>query len=216
MSKIIDLTGKRFGRLVVIKWVGKDKWRHRRWLCKCDCKNKNEIIVTGGNLRNGNTKSCGCLQKEIMSVIKTTHGHVKTGRKTKIYMIWVEMIQRCTNPNHKQWDDYGGRGITVCDEWMEFPNFLKDNPDWKLGLTIERISNKLGYFKDNCYWATRKEQGRNKRNNLYITYGRKTQLLIEWSEETGIPYHTLYARIYKYNWSSEKALTTSVRRERKS
>lgn len=201
MPKLIDLVGKRFGRLVVIKRVENDKWRASCWLCQCDC--KNEIIVRGASLKGGNTKSCGCLV--------TKHGHTKNGKYSNIYQSWNQMIQRCTNPNNKEYFNYGGRGITVCEEWLEFKNFNDDMmKGWKPGLTIERINKNGNYNPENCKWATRKEQARNRRNNLYLTYNNKTRLLIEWSKETGISYTTLWIRIYKLSWSIKKTLTTSV------
>ena len=139
----------------------------------------------------------------------TTHGH----NKNRIYLTWNQMIQRCTNSNNKEYLNYGGRGIKVCKRWLKFKNFYEDKgKDWKPWLTLERRDNKRGYYPDNCYWATRKQQARNRRNNLYITYDGKTQLLIEWSKETEIPYGTLYNRIYILKWSSQKALTMPVKK----
>jgi len=206
MSCAINLTNKKFGRLAVIRRVDNDKWGNSKWLCQCNCPNKNQIIVLGSNLQSNHTQSCGCLWKEIASACHTKHGH----RNDKIYAIWAAMIQRCTNPNNKQQKNYGGRGITVCEEWLKFPNFFADMGKQPKGYTIERIDNNKGYYKDNCTWTTPQKQARNRRNNLRVTHNGKTQLLVEWSEETKIPYKTLYARIYRYDWSIEKTLTTPV------
>lgn len=209
MSKFIDLTGKRFGRLIVIKQAGKNKWGRTSWLCLCECGHR--ILVCTGDLNIGRTKSCGCLRKEKCDIANTTHGH----SKKKIYKIWAAIIQRCNNPNHKQWKDYGGRGIKVCKRWMKFENFNEDmGKKYKSGLTIERRKNEKGYYPKNCYWTTWKEQQRNKRNNRLITCFGKTQLLIEWSEETGIPDYIIRQRL-KRGWSSEKTLTTPVRKKGK-
>lgn len=210
MGKFIDLTGERFGGLVVIKLVNRAKSGHIRYLCLCDCGNK--TIVQAGNLKNHHTQSCGCFNKKM----HTKHGHSTRIKKSKVYIIWVNMIQRCTNPHYKQYKDYGGRGITICDEWLHsFSNFLRDNPGWKPGLTIERNNNELGYFKDNCYWGTRTEQTRNRRNTLYVPYKGENRLLIELCEKHNMPYKIVWMRIYKLGWSIEKALTTPVRKYKK-
>lgn len=206
---MVDLIGQRFGRLVVIQRMNNSPNGKTQWLCMCDCGEKK--IVRSDHLKSGETKSCGCLQKEITSVVKTTHGH----SCDETYKLWLNMKQRCTNSNCPDYKDYGGRGITICEEWLEFTNFFRDMGKRPLGYTIERGNNKGNYCLDNCKWATSKEQARNKRNNLYITYRGKTKLLIKWSEETGIPYKVLWKRIYIYNWSIEAVLTTSVKQHRK-
>lgn len=145
----------------------------------------------------------------------TKHGHNRRGKTTETYISWHGMIQRCANPTHKSYRRYGGSGITVCERWLKFPNFLKDMGERPNEKSIDRINNKLGYCKENCQWSTRKEQQRNRRNNLYIIYNGEKRLLIEWAEETGIQYKTLCRRIFKHKWTVEKALTTPVRRMRK-
>lgn len=210
MSKLID---KRFGRLVILGLAGKNKWRNYQWLCKCDC--GKEIIATISNLRSEKTQSCGCLRKEIVMKTMTVHGHFKNRKMTGIYNSWCHMIQRCTNPNNKRYKDYGGRGITICDRWLKFENFNEDmGKSWKPGLMLERRKNELGYFKDNCHWATRKEQQRDRRNNRLITAFSKTQIMIEWAEETGIPYQVIRWRLNN-GWPKEKALTELVGKYKK-
>ena len=207
MPKLIDLTGEKFGRLVVVKRVENGKWGHIRYLCLCDC--GKEKIVLSNHLKSGDTKSCGCLSRVGNNL---RHGHSINRKMSKIYMVWTNMKDRCANPNYHHYKDYGGRGITVCKRWMKFENFLEDIGECPPGLTLERENNNKGYYPDNCRWATKKEQAKNKRNNLYIEYNGRKRLLIEWSEETGIPYMTLWQRIFKYNWSTEKALTTPVKK----
>ena len=203
--KKIDLTDQKFGRLTVIRLVGKSKNGDKIWECKCDCGNiKN---VTSSNLK-GKTKSCGCLKRELE--VK----HKMTG--TKLYNTWTHMKSRCFNSNDKHYKDYGGRGITVCDEWKDnFQSFF----DWSMSngyadnLTIDRKNNNGNYSPENCAWSTNKEQQRNKRNTCYLTYKEKTQSASEWAEEYGISVKTLTRRI-RDGWSIEKALETPVK-ERK-
>lgn len=205
MSKIIDLTGQKFGRLTLLRFVEKRKSR-AFWLCKCDC--GNEKIVGVPNLKNGGIKSCGCLRKEKPNGLK--HGM----RGTRFYNTWRGTKQRCDNKKGTGYNNYGGRGITVCDEWMKFENFRDDMlPSYlehceKFGeknTFIDRIDNNGNYCKENCRWATRKEQNNNQKSNKLLTYKGKTQNLSQWSEELNINYHTLYGRIYNYKWSIKKA-----------
>lgn len=207
MSKFIDLIGKKFGRLATAKWVKKDKRGNSYWLCRCDC--GKEIIVRGDHLKGGDIRSCGCLRTELTVKRSTKHGCCKDGKRDIIYSSWDHMIQRCTNANNPNYKNYGGRGITVCKKWINSPeNFIKDmKRKWKPGLTLERRNNDRGYFPENCYWATRKQQQRNRRNNLYVLYEGKNQLLIELCEEYDMPYKLVYGRIYKYGWTPEEALT---------
>ena len=205
-----NLIGKKFERLTVIQRGGNNRWGNSRWLCRCEC--GNEKIILGKNLKSGHTKSCGCLHIEKTIERSITHGHTTKRNISKTYQAWHDMISRCTNPNNKRYQDYGGRGIKVCKRWLKFENFLEDMGEVPEGCQIDRIDNNKGYDKSNCKWSTRKEQQRNMRNNLYFTYKNKTQLLIGWAEQFNINYQTLYSRIFILGWSIEKALTTPVRK----
>lgn len=203
----IDIVAERFGRLVVIDYSHTDQNGKAMWNCLCDCGKK--TIVSSGNLRNGITKSCGCLHKEQLAKRKRTHG--KTG--SRIYWIWHGMKARCVNCNDVRYSDYGGRGIAICDEWKnDFQSFY----NWAMAngysdeLTIDRIDVSGNYEPSNCQWATNEQQANNKRTCIYVTHNGKTQTIKQWSDETGINYQTLYSRIVERNWNIERALTKAV------
>lgn len=213
MGKIIDLTGQVFGRLKVIEraenYVKPCGAVIVRWVCQCECGNKNKVIVQASHLRSGHTQSCGCLQKVIVSDANQTHGK----RGEPLYAIWIAMKKRCYNTNNVDYADYGGRGINVCPEWREdFQSFY----DWAMssgyceGLTIERNDVNGDYEPQNCRWATRKEQANNKRNNRYITYNGKTLTEAQWADELDMNYYTLWSRLHKSHWSIDKAFNTPV------
>jgi hypothetical protein len=205
----IDLTGRIFGKLTVIKQENSDTKGNSRWLCKCSC--SNEKIILGYNLINNTTKSCGCLKKEKLISRNIKHGY--KGKST--YNIWQTMIQRCNNPNSRNYPRYGGRGIKICKRWLlkntGFKNFLEDVGEIPSGKSLDRIDNNKGYSPENCKLSTRNEQMRNTRQNINITYKDKTQCLKDWAKELNINYNTLYSRIYQSNWSIEKSLTTPVK-----
>jgi len=208
---MIDLIGQQFCRLKVIEQAGLNKWRQALWLCECICGNTK--IITGCDLRSSSTKSCGCLLKEGNQL---RHGQNKGQKPTRTYKSWDGMKQRCNNPKDKDYKSYGGRGITVCEEWQEFSNFFKDMGECPEGCSIDRIDNNKGYNKENCRWATRKQQARNRRSNRTLTFDGKTRCLSFFAEEYGIPRSTLRNRLDMFHWSIEKALTTPVRKKVKS
>jgi hypothetical protein len=202
-----DESGNRYGRWTVLR---RDSGYHQgaaMWICRCDC--GTILSVRGQNLRNGLSGSCGCLQKEVSA--KRQIGDFKYGetetRSIPEYKIWENMKQRCLNSRNNHFDRYGGRGITVCPEWISsFDTFLADMGPWPgTGYSIERVNNGSGYCKDNCRWATRKEQGRNKRNNRLVHHGGKTKTIAEWAEVAGLPYITIWTRIRK-GWPMEEVL----------
>lgn len=214
MPKLIDLTTRRFGRLIVIQRVFDNRYEKPVWLCKCDC--GKEKIIYGNSLRMGATQSCGCLQIEIVTHSNTKHGHSKNKKRSKIYSTWSDMIQRCTNPKDTGFHNYGGRGITVCKRWMKFENFLKDMGEPPTNKhQLDRIDNDKNYCKTNCCWSTRKQQQRNKRNNHIVVHNGQTQCVASWAEEYTIKHGTLRTRLAR-GWSIKRALTTPIKSRRKS
>ena len=180
------------------------------WLCCCDC--GSSVVVVSGNLRSGNTISCGCVSKELSIKRNTTHGRCGT----RLYTEWLCMKHRCYNQKNKSFVYYGGRGITVCDEWKnDFQAFY----DWAMqngytdNLTIDRKDVNGNYEPSNCRWITTQEQMNNKRNNHLLTYNGKIQTMKQWSNETGISYYVIRSRINTYGWSVERALTTPARKK---
>ncbi len=198
------MLGKRFGKLIVIFFSKKDR-SHSYWKCLCDCGATK--IVTSNNLKRGRSTSCGCKRKETLSRISLTHGK----SKSKIYLVWHAMHNRCYLKNHLHYHNYGNRGIKVHERWHIFENFYTDMGDCPQGLTLERIDNNGPYSKDNCRWATRKDQARNKRNNRLLLFKDTTRTLAEWSELSGVEYNCLTKRL-NLGWSNEKALTTPMRK----
>jgi hypothetical protein len=207
----IDLTLKKFGRLTVIAKAATSGSGKTRWFCKCDC-GRETIVRTGSLRRAGNTESCGCLHSEIAGKRLRTHGLSKTAE----YRIWKLMKARCFRPGSSYFAYYGGRGITVCDEWRDsFPAFLRD-----MGLrpspkhSIERLNNDLGYFPGNCIWATRLQQAQNQSSNINLTFQGKTMCLSEWARTLGIIPGTLANR-FRRGWSVERILLTRPMKAKK-
>lgn len=218
MPKPIDLTGERYGRLTVLKCVGKDKHGRLMWECQCDCGQR--TIVQSGNLRSGHTKSCGCLEIENRKIVCRTSNRTHGATHTRLFNIWQSMLERC-QMNGEGLKHYGKRGIFVCDEWKKFEDFR----DWaeKTGYdetaprgacTLERNDVNGPYSPENCRWATNKEQQNNRRNNYYITFNGETKTLMLWTEELNLPYGTIRHRLRVLGWSVEDAFCTPIRCKR--
>ena len=208
MSKA--LLNTRFGKLLVINKTNLRKNSRIVWECICNCGNTK--LVPSNYLLAGRTKSCGCFNIDNLKTIKTKHGHNKPNNRTKVYRIWAGMKNRCLNPNAEKYHLWGGRGITVCERWMKFENFLEDMGEPpSIYHSIDRIENNKGYYKENCRWATSKEQCRNTRKNVNITFNNKTQCLADWSIEVNIKSTIIRDRL-KRGWSIENALTVPAKR----
>jgi hypothetical protein len=200
-----DLTGQTFGRLTVKAFAGYTHARQAQWICECI--EGNVVTCLALNLKRGNSQSCGCLKRERTITAHTTHGK----RSSPEYLVWNGMIQRCTNPGQKSYADYGARGITVCETWLNsFEAFYRDmGPRPSSQYTVERRNNTLGYTPENCFWATRTTQNRNSRKNIYLTLNGITQCAEQWASEIGIDRRTILWRKHR-GWSDEQALTTPV------
>jgi len=196
--------GEKYGRLTVMQ---RSESRPRYFTCECECGVTKEVFSS--HLKGGKTTSCGCYHKEIVSTLmkarQTKHSMYGTPEYTK----WNAMMDRCFNPNSKNFVNYGGRGITVDTLWHNFENFYKDMGDSN-GLTLERVNNEIGYTASNCRWATQKEQANNRRSCRQITFKGKTQNITQWAKELNVPRTRLYERICRRKWDVEKALTYGV------
>ena len=201
-----DPTGRQFGRLTVLRVNGRNRWGERLVECLCECGIIKTVVFKV--LLRGETRSCRCLLRESAGDRARTHGLSKTA----IYRTWRNMLNRCRNPKVKCYADYGAKGITVCDEWLTFAGFFKDMGQIPFsGATIERKDNALGYSKDNCTWADRTTQAHNRSCAKWVTHQGKTLHLTDWAKLLGMKQHTLYARIFTYNWSVERAFTEPKR-----
>lgn len=202
MAAPIDLTGQRFGRLVVIERCGRDYRGFIFWRCRCDC--GGEKLVITSYLRYGQTRSCGCLRREQLVARNYRHGHAKRGQISRVYYIWQQIILRCTELTHKNYHQYGGRGIKVCKRWRAFKKFLKDMGEPPPGAQIDRIDNDGDYEPGNCRWTTSSENCRNKRNNHLLTFNGKIQCVEAWGKEVGVAAGTILSRL-RYGWPVERA-----------
>lgn len=217
MSKELKSLEKVYGRLTILgesfrKEVGKQGQNYTYVECRCEC--GTVVTVNYSRLKNGKTKSCGCMQKELASKRLTTHGCTKHKQETREYRTWMNMLDRCRNSNHYAYCNYGGRGIKVCERWLGktgFQNFLEDMGSRPSSAhSLDRIDNNGHYCPENCRWATKKEQGNNQRTNRLITAFGRTQTLTQWATEFGCNVDTLWRRLNKLGWPVEKALTTPV------
>ena len=192
LSRFIDLTGKRFGKLIVLRRDNDAIGRGTCWICQCNCGNTKSI--TTQSLSNG-TKSCGCIR-----IAKITK-HGMSG--TPFHSVWRDMKDRCDNRHNIQYKSYGGRGITVCERWggadNGFENFMHDmGSGYRKGLQIDRIDNNKGYSPDNCRWATPIQNARNRRTNVYLSMNGKRMLLVEWAKYLGVKSCSVTDRIKRH------------------
>ena len=209
MSKLIDLTGNRYNRLVVIE---KDRTEKGVviWKCLCDC--GKITYVRGQNLKSGAVKSCGCLRKDENPSTR----HRMSG--SRLYRIWASMKTRCYVPSHHSYMNYGGRGIKVCDEWRIMPDQFIEwamNNGYTDEMTIERIDVDGDYGPDNCTWIPAREQQGNRRSCQYFTYNGMTKNLTDWCSDLGLQYKQIHNRIHKLGWSFERAISEPVHEDKR-
>ena len=189
-----NISGMKFGFLTAIHPAGIDKNKKTLWKCLCDC--GKEKLSPIGSLMSGNTKSCGCgrnagFQKFIDEKRKNAFGIYHPRAQNS----WSHMIDRCTNPSNKNFNYYGGRGIMVCDQWLDLRQFVADMGDPPVGMTLDRRNTNGNYEADNCRWATPKQQARNTRTNVFVEYDGRKITIAELAELTGIPGSTIYYRV---------------------
>lgn len=203
--KASDLVGFRFGNLTVIERKGSDKKGQSLWLCRCDC--GTEKIVRGHDLKGG-TKSCGCSRKYNCGLYKHGLSH------TRVHSIWRSIKDRCYNPKNYDYKHYGGRGITVCEEWksdfLSFYNWALSN-GYEEGLTIDRIDVNGEYSPENCQWVSIVEQSNNRRNNKVVTFRGESLTIAQWSKKTGVKYGDIQNRL-NYGYSFEEAINPNFKR----
>lgn len=205
-ANFINLSGKRFGRLVVIDRLPSIPPNYVvRWTCRCDC---GKITSTRSKtLRNGSSKSCGCLLREIIGNIKRTHGMTDS----REYRAWCHAKGRCNAPNDKGYIHYGGRGIAMSPEWSRsFETFLSDMGKCPDGLTLERKDVNRGYERENCVWATRSTQSNNRRSNIIVSFNGEQLTLANCARKAGVKYWSLYQLMMRGS-TLEESLTRAAR-----
>ena len=204
MGSTLDLTGRRFDRLVVIRRDGSHRapsgTTFPTWLVRCDCKTTK--VVQGRHLLNGDAKSCGCFKREKEPGVS----------RLPEYAVWAAMIQRCSNPNDRGFKNFGGRGIMVCRRWLKsFTDFLADmGPRPTAKHSVERVDNNGPYAPENCVWGTRLQQNRNRRHCRLLTVGGRTQLMTDWARERNISVATIHKRLRR-RWTSFRAVMTPAK-----
>lgn len=207
-ASFVDISGNKYGRLTSIQPIKRGK--NIYWICRCDCGNQTEVLPQ--HLKRGLIRSCGCLRKDVSARKSKKHGM----SKTRVYKEWKGIKDRCLNQNNPNYKNYGGRGIKVCDEWIEergFENFYNwaINNGYQDNLTIERNDVNGNYDPSNCRWIPLCDQALNTRANVYLEYNGESKPIAQWAREYGMDYHTFHNRVRNLGWSIEKALHEPVR-----
>lgn len=202
--KFEDISGQKFGRLTAIKCLGTNEAKQTLWECQCEC--GNTIVAHKQNLKNGHTKSCGCYNKDIASERAKTHGE----SRSRIYIIWHDMLLRCYSTKHASYNLYGGRGITVCAEWKDSYETFRDwayNNGYSESLSIDRKDVNGNYCPENCRWSDGYVQANNTRRNRMFTINGRTDTLANWCRKYNAPYARVCSRL-SLKWDIVEALTT--------
>lgn len=213
--RAIDLTGKVYGKLTVLRHLGRRKSKSGKSSamfveCRCECGRVAEF--RSGSLQEGDTTTCGCSKGYALGIPSSIqHGLSRTPE----YTAWIRMRRACYDKGNASYDDYGGRGIAVCDRWLNsFENFLADmGPRPSAEHSVDRMKNDLGYSPDNCRWATRSEQARNRRSSKMLEYNGETKTMADWAESFDIPYRLMKTRV-RHGWPMEKIATQPARQRK--
>lgn len=205
----LNLAGERFGKLVALR-----RLEHQSsisfWLCQCDCGETTTVRL--GNLRNGHTTSCGCIKLEMEHGLR--HGHDRAGKRTRTLRCWAGAKTRCFNPKNPSYPRWGGRGITMCDEWRNsFAAFLRDMGECPEGKSLDRIDNNGNYEPENCRWSTLDEQARNKRNNIWVDLNGQKVTLKDFARAKQINYYSLHKLMNYHNQPAEVIAKMMVERQ---
>lgn len=208
---------EKYGRLTPLEFIERDKWGAARWRFTCDCGNEN-YIARLDQVKRGLIESCGCLRNERAATrcrLRIKHGHSRKGDRSTEYVSWRNMLGRCTDPNNERYPQYGGRGITVCERWLNsFPTFLADmGPKPDSSYTIGRLDNDGNYELSNCRWETPTQQNRNRSNCRFVSYDGRSMTIAEACELTGIPRNVVDGRL-RNGWAPERAVTEPVKSRR--
>ena len=209
--KLIDLTGRRFGKLVVIERA-ENVGKRIKWKCQCDC--GKQTVVYGENLVKGHTTSCGCYRDDMRGKLHHKHGM----KHARIYTVWCKVKDRCYQPSNSSYPRYGGRGITMCDEWrddpMSFINWSYENGyDENAGYgecTLDRIDNSKGYCPENCRWVDEKTQANNRRSNLLIAHNGETKTLAQWRDHFGMTQSKAYYHLVTKGRSIQELIDKGI------
>lgn len=203
MNKRIDMAGQRFGRLTVQSYAGNQRWR-----CVCDCGTTK--VVSRSNLISNQIMSCGCLFKDVLVQRNTSHGMSLSPE----YKSWSQAKSRCFLKTNKDYHLYGGRGVTMCERWLEFAKFYEDMGERPKNTSLDRKDNNGNYEPDNCRWATKQEQANNRNTTTHLTAFGETKPFVQWLLDTRcvVSYTTLSQRVRVYGWPAEKAISTPARK----
>ena len=214
--QLVNLENQVFGKLLIKSRGPKSNDGKSQWVCVCTCPERNEVIVRQKDLLQGKVNSCGCIRREMVVDRNTKHSSSRRGNQTPEYVVWRSMKNRCNSDDPRVAANYKNLGIKVCERWQSFSNFLEDMGNRPSPMhTLDRIDGSdggtLGYTKENCRWATYKEQANNRRSTKLVEMNGKSQSLKQWCEELNLSYGTILARVYQHGWGYERALTTPVR-----
>jgi|ERR1700722_2476405 len=210
MPNKINLIGQKFNKLMVIELTDKKTFRQRVWKCVCDC--GSFAYITSHQLNKSIKTDCGCGNSERISAAHVRHGHCKNKSSTTTYVSWQNMRARCLDSTNEHFNDYGGRGISICERWVcSFDNFLADMGERPKGMTLDRVITEGDYTPTNCRWATAKQQARNRRNNILIEIRGETKCLAEWCEIYGLNPDAILNRINQLGWALDEDLFKPMR-----